>query len=366
MAEWELHDGEKVHGPFTEEWVIEAIGNRLKSTTLIRPVGAQKWKNLTAHAPFAAALEKKAQAEVPPPLAPPQPSPPLQNQAGLRAWWARQDAATRGVIGFGAAGAVVILLVLLGVSLFGRSKQPTSISCEHALVEASEYIRIKDWSRARWRLDVANMTCDSSHGASIQALRERLAVLEADDIRPQKPDTSPPAAATTSPVLRDGWAVIPKPGTGVPDTEANRVSYIDNVSKRFPGEPPLQKAKAQAVMQKMRTALAKGSGVNASAISVKVGESAAAITVADGVYADLDVGGTEMTFGACSEPYLGLALIDVTLEALRDAGVRAIVCTAPGCSAVFDARPTAPGGGLYGGGKCISLQQMVNLAGQGR
>lgn len=55
--EWELHDGEAQHGPFTEDAVIDAIRRGLKPTTQIRPVGRERWKSLRAHAPFAAALD---------------------------------------------------------------------------------------------------------------------------------------------------------------------------------------------------------------------------------------------------------------------------------------------------------------------
>lgn len=60
--DWELHDGEKQHGPFTEEAVIDAIRRGLEPTTQLRPVGRDKWKTLRAHAPFAAALDSRTEA----------------------------------------------------------------------------------------------------------------------------------------------------------------------------------------------------------------------------------------------------------------------------------------------------------------
>ena len=79
MAMWELHDGKQQVGPLEEEHVIRMIAAGLPEATMIRPAGAENWKSIRAHAPFAIALEQAVAAgpggAAPPPQAPGYPPP---------------------------------------------------------------------------------------------------------------------------------------------------------------------------------------------------------------------------------------------------------------------------------------------------
>lgn len=96
--QWELFDGQSVHGPFEEEQVLRSIRQGLvPAKTMARRVGMPNWEGLRAHAPFAMALEEalSATAEPEPPAAAPSPPqdfggpavPPGQVWADLKRWW---------------------------------------------------------------------------------------------------------------------------------------------------------------------------------------------------------------------------------------------------------------------------------------
>lgn len=57
--EWELFDGTEQQGPFTEQAVVEMIARGLKPETMVRPVGAETWKGIRSHAPFAYAFQSE-------------------------------------------------------------------------------------------------------------------------------------------------------------------------------------------------------------------------------------------------------------------------------------------------------------------
>ncbi len=55
--EWELYDGQATRGPFGEEALVAAIrAGQIPPAAQVRPVGAEEWKPLRSHAPFAMAL----------------------------------------------------------------------------------------------------------------------------------------------------------------------------------------------------------------------------------------------------------------------------------------------------------------------
>lgn len=76
MAEWEVQHGAERVGPLDEAHVIRMIEQGLPEGTLVRPVGKEHWKNLRAHAPFAAALEAASARNAPQPSAPAPPVAP--------------------------------------------------------------------------------------------------------------------------------------------------------------------------------------------------------------------------------------------------------------------------------------------------
>ncbi len=73
--QWEIGDGEGARGSFTEAALVVAIERGLPATTLVRPVGKEKWKPVGAHVPFAQALARAAARPLPPPQIPPAPAP---------------------------------------------------------------------------------------------------------------------------------------------------------------------------------------------------------------------------------------------------------------------------------------------------
>lgn len=54
--QWELFDGTKVHGPFSEDALIKTIERGMPATMKARRVGEEKWLLVGAHEPFAAAV----------------------------------------------------------------------------------------------------------------------------------------------------------------------------------------------------------------------------------------------------------------------------------------------------------------------
>jgi hypothetical protein len=104
MASWEIYEptSGETRGPFTEDWVVDAIGKGLKRDSLIRPVGTEDWKGLRSHAPFAMALEAAGNASAAPAVAPTR-SPPATP------WTIR----SLGIAGGGAAVLAVVVIVAL-------------------------------------------------------------------------------------------------------------------------------------------------------------------------------------------------------------------------------------------------------------
>ena len=74
--------------------------------------------------------------------------------------------------------------------------------------------------------------------------------------------------------------------------------------------------------------------------------------------------GDALEVGACSEPYLGIAMTGLIGAKAAAAGLRGVFCTSDGCAGTFDLRPGRPdGGGMYGGKSCISFDQVAAMAG---
>lgn len=174
----------------------------------------------------------------------------------------------------------------------------------------------------------------------------------------------PPAPAFPTSVPKGTWATFPKPGDGMADTPANRTNYFLQVALEVPGEPKINPKAARPLLEKLRAEMAKQGSIPLSAITVGVGDSAGSIKVAKGSKARLKNGDDVVEFGACSEAMFATSMLTagVTHEVFAKAGVRAVVCNSDGCSGIMDMRPTAPGGGVYGGDACLSMEQMLNKA----
>lgn len=177
-----------------------------------------------------------------------------------------------------------------------------------------------------------------------------------------EPPAPPPTPVLPSSVPAGTWAKIPKPGDGAPDTWDNRRWYAKHVQLAVPGEPKINPARGRQLLQKVRADLAKQSSVPASAITVDVDSASGSITVAAGTKGGLLVRGQEREVGVCSEIFFATSLAG-TFNDFAKAGVRALVCKSEGCQAVFDMRPTAPGGGIYAGDKCMGLADAMKAAG---
>jgi len=163
------------------------------------------------------------------------------------------------------------------------------------------------------------------------------------------------------------WAKIPKPGEDYPDTPDARVEYIADVANAVPGEPRINARAAKPLLERLRAALAKNALVSPASISVVVGDSAASIKIAGGVQAavrNVREGGRPVVAALCSEMFLPVSLMTAGLSTddFAKAGVRGLLCMSDGCSAVLDMRPTAPGGGVYGGDACVGLSDVLPSA----
>jgi hypothetical protein len=153
------------------------------------------------------------------------------------------------------------------------------------------------------------------------------------------------------------------PGKNAPDTPDARVAYMGNVLGRVPGEPPINRAKALALLRKLRDKIAENASIEPSAIEAKVGDAAGSLFVAPGTMARILVRGEPYPLPACSEGILTTSMVaaEATHEEFAAAGVRGILCKSDGCVAIMDLRPTTPGGGVYGGSNCVSMEQFIRL-----
>lgn len=175
-----------------------------------------------------------------------------------------------------------------------------------------------------------------------------------------------PVTATAVSRTVIGWHTYPMPGNGRPDSKEAREEYMEQVLTAAPDEPKLDKTAAQPLLEKLRLAMVKAANLPGTSVKVGLGDGSGSITIPDGTYAHLSVAGETRAFGACSEMFLGLAIINsgVTPTDFANVGMRALLCKSSGCAAVFDMRPTSKGGGLYGGTSCLSLAEAKRLAGQ--
>lgn len=331
MVRWEMHDGCDQVGPLEEDHVLRMIASGIPEETVIRAEGEEEWRGLRSHAPFAIALAAAKKAKAAPqddaPEIEPEPdfvdAPPIApfdaprpgHAAAVRRWLSARSTSELVVLGLGVA-----------------------------------------------------VTCVSIASAAA-ALREPPPIH-----RPPAPVAAPLPAPTPTPrpvptmptSVPDGtWAKIPRPGVEVEDTPATRLKYVSNVTDAVPGEPKVQKAKGTVLIQKLRIELAKRSSVPVASIKASVGDTSAIITVTDGIMAGLDVHGEARYFPVCSEGLFATAILTAGLspEDFAKAGVRAVMCLSEGCTALFDMRPTSPGGGFYGGSSCLSMADMMRLAG---
>ena len=75
-ARWEIQDGGRVLGPYTDADVFRAIAGTLPPTTLARGLGEEEWRPIGTIAPFAEVYMRRALATVgAPPVAAPSDEP---------------------------------------------------------------------------------------------------------------------------------------------------------------------------------------------------------------------------------------------------------------------------------------------------
>jgi hypothetical protein len=344
MATWELHDGNQQVGPLEEDHVVRMIAAGLPETTLIRPVGFQKWKNLRAHAAFAMALERAATASSmasagAAPLQVPAPPPATVYVDAPR------------IAPFGPEPWKVVRVVRAGIRWFLRLPLDLQVAAAGCVVATLSVLIAIFWSGTSPRQS--------------EAPRPPSPAAEGAGAAPTPVPTPQPLPAPPSSVKPGTWAKIPKPGDDAPDTGENRLRYMANVAQIVRGEPPINKVRGKQLLLRVRAELAKQASISLSSIEVNLGDGSGSIVVADGVQGQLLVKGEPRRFAACSEALLGSSVLiaGVTPEEFAKAGVRAVLCKSDGCVGIIDMRPTAPGGGVYGGNSCLSVAEMVRLAG---
>jgi hypothetical protein len=253
---------------------------------------------------------------------------------------------------------VVAVWALCGVA---GCKDPAEPDLDRCLGNESR----KDWTGAIEACDAAvskSSTSDAGRLATgkLAVLREKLSaqkLWEKAESEAHEKDLARQVEARR--IAAGGWKYLPRP------TDADgRVKYMSDVTTAYEGEPPLDRNKALALMQKIRVELAKAAGVKASQVVAKVGTTAGALKVGDGVLARIGTSRADaLDVGVCSEPFLGTALLGIEAADIARAGLRGLVCTSTACSAAFDLRPDRPdGGGVYGGAACISMADVIERA----
>jgi|HubBroStandDraft_6_1064221.scaffolds.fasta_scaffold505855_1 hypothetical protein len=309
MPDWELHDGKEQIGPLDEDHVLRMIAGGLPETTVVRPVGSQKWKSLRAHAPFAIALERAAATTPAPAQQQPAQQQPAQRQDAFPAFLARY---WKGIF------AVVAMLFSCGMLKWACG--PRTLTHE----------------------DYANVAPPPAPAPV--------------------PVPEPPLPNLPTSVPKGTWAKIPMPGTDIPDTPANAAWYVKHLGI-VPGEPALNVKVATGLLLRVRAEMAKQGTIPLAAITVAAGDGIGAITVAKGTFAKFLVHGEPRQFGACNELLFAGAQLaaGVSHEDFAKVGVRAVVCNSDDCAAAMDMRPTAPGGGVYAGESCPRMDEMIKM-----
>lgn len=103
---WELSDGEKVRGPFSDEDVVLGIERGLDEATLVRRAGETEWAGLRSQPRFAMALERRA------PMVVAHAPQPMIKRSHI----------------YIAGGAVLFVVALSTAVLLGRKSQPIATS----------------------------------------------------------------------------------------------------------------------------------------------------------------------------------------------------------------------------------------------
>ena len=196
MAGWDLYDGKAQVGPLDEEHVLRMVGAGLPAETLVRRVGQSNWESLQTHAPFAMAIERRAEP-TPQPAAPPRPAVVVTTPNLSKHPY---------VIGGTCIAALVILFAAAASSAYAPSN-------------------------------------DAPLAPSTPTTQAQLA--------PQKVAAPKPV---DGPVKKSngGWVKIPRPGEDVGDTPDARITYMTNVLAAAPGEPKLDKKAAAVLLEKLR------------------------------------------------------------------------------------------------------------------
>lgn len=276
------------------------IASGLPATAMVSAEGEDAWRGIRTHAPFALALDQRAAAVARAQQpAPVKPPPQLSGRM---------------------AALIIAAVVLCGTCMAARS------ACTPQIITA------KDMPPAP---------------APIQP----------------PPASAEPVPSVAASVAKGTWAKIPMPGTDLPDTPENRARYMVQVASAVPGEPKINPKAAMPLLQRLRAELAKQASVPVSSITVAIGDASASVLVATGTMGGLKVHDEPRDVPVCSEMLFATSVITAGLshEVFIKAGVRSILCKSDGCVGVMDTRPTSPGGGIYGGTSCLSLEEALRL-----
>lgn len=353
MTEWEVFINGEQGGPFAEADVLAAIGKGMTPKALVRRAGTEEWKALRSHAPFAAALEQAKDDDEASggvsrlPSAPRAQAVPVPS-SGLT--W-KQIASV----------AVPVALALAGIAWWTFHESP---DCSRSIEHATQALESRNPDVAKLHIDKAFISCADGRRATIDGLQVRHAKLAKELASPSAP--RPVLSVTTAvqtPLDPHGWATLPKPGRDTPNTGDARLAYMSSVLNAHPGEPPINKARAEKLMVELRRGLADAAGIAPTTIKAGAGDAAGSLIVGDGVVGKVAIKGEVAAVAVCSEAYLATALLSVGLEKFQSAGVRGVLCKSTGCTAIFDLRPTSgDGGGVYNGDNCVSLADMMGAA----
>lgn len=236
--EWEVDDGAKVIGPFTEEQILKAIAGTLPATTLIRRVGEAEWRPVGGHLPFAKALEQRERARVA--AAGRAPSVAPTPAALMPAWPAqpgRKSAASSRWLLVAGVGVGVFVLTLVIILSSGESKQ-----CRDNIEWAQGSINNGSWDIAEQAVTASKGFCAGYRKADIEALDAKIRAHQAEvaaqkkrtekDREEQAAGRFPRVAETLRDSLKETDAAIARKDW---PTAAPRVKHDRDVLDEFRG-----------------------------------------------------------------------------------------------------------------------------------
>lgn len=261
------------------------------------------------------------------------------------------------------AGVAALIVVALLARARMQANAERAARCDELLDKIGAAVRSDSLALAGMLLSKARDECGSEQQGKVDALAREFGQATTRALVPSAPAPAPVPSMPAS-VPKGTWARVPMPGKDIPNTPANRIAYTKNALAAVPGEPAVNKAAATKLLAKLRAKLAEQASIPLQSIKMNVGDSAVSLVVSDGTMAHLSVRGEPRAFPVCSEGLLGTSMLsaETTHDEFSKAGVRGILCTSDGCTAVMDMRPTTSGGGIYGGDACLSMADMMKLA----